>query len=357
MSKKKRKNQSFTLAPPDPVEKSSRQGTRKSPSLQLDSSGAALSRSYTRRERLAEESAEPVSMPTYSQSAAIAFVAACAAVMAWAYWPTLAALVATWIREPDYTHGWLVIPLTAYLLWDRRGSMPPIEVGVHIGGLLLLGTIVLARVFARWAYFDFVDGWTLPLCAMGLAWIFGGRRWFAWSLPALAFLFFMIPLPFRLENEMSRPLQWIATNLSTATLQVMGQPAIPEGTTILLGEHNLEVERACSGLRIFMGVIALAYVYSLLVRGPWWEKVLLMVAAIPIALVANSARIVVTGLCYQWISNEAGKHFAHDFAGILMIGVAALLFYAVLHYQRWLVQEVVEADTDLIRLNREPQLG
>lgn len=272
------------------------------------------------------------------------------AALAWAYWPTLAALMAVWIREPDYTHGWLVIPFALFLLWDRRATMPPRRSGLHVGGLALLAGVVALRIFSRWAYFDFVDGWTLPLSVMGLAWAIAGRNWLVWALPGLLFLFFMIPLPFRIENELSRPLQWIATNLSTATLQVLGQPAIPEGTTILLGEQELEVERACSGLRIFMGVIAIAYVYSVLVKRAWWEKAMLMLAAIPIALAANAFRIVVTGLSYQWISSEAGQRFSHDFAGFVMIGVAALLFYLVLHYQRWIVQEVVESQGDALTI-------
>jgi exosortase len=119
----------------------------------------------------------------------------------------------------------------------------------------------------------------------------------------------------------------------------MGQPAISEGTTILLGDQTLEVERACSGLRIFVGVFALSYVYAMLMRRNWWEGIVIVLASIPIALIANMSRIVITGLCYQWLSGEWARKFSHDLAGYFMIGIAAGLFGMLIFYLRWLIQD------------------
>lgn len=264
--------------------------------------------------------------------------------LVWSFWPSWEKLVRAWETEPDYSHGWFVIPITAYLLWNFRESIPKVQSRLHWGGLGLLLAVVVTRVLARWAYFDFVDAWMIPITVIGLAWTFGGPKFMLWTLPSLFFLFFMIPLPFRLENELSRPLQWIATNASCFVLQTMGQPAIAEGTTILLGENRLEVERACSGLRIFLGVFALSYICALLMRRSWWEGLLLVLASVPIALVSNAARIVATGLCYQWLSGEAARSFAHDFAGYVMIFFAAGLFGLTLWYLRWLIQDAVTMD-------------
>lgn len=280
---------------------------------------------------------EPVSASVFGS--AVAGFLVCSAVLAWAYWPTLTSLVETWEREPDYSHGWFVLPITIYLLWSSKESMPSPRLGWHWGGILLLLAIVLLRVFARWAYFDFVDGWTLPLSVLGLAWICFGGKWVWWATPALLFLFFMIPLPYRIENELSRPLQWIATNASCYSLQLMGRPAIAEGTTILLGEHQLEVERACSGLRIFMGVFALAYAYAYLVKRVWWERAVLILAAVPIALAANAIRIIATAMLYEWFDTPATRQIIHDWAGYFMIIVAALLFAGTLLYMRLLVPD------------------
>jgi exosortase len=267
----------------------------------------------------------------------------------WGYAPTILELAATWEREPDYSHGWFVVPIVGYLLWSMKSSMPPIKTGLHYGGLVMVLLIVALRVFAGWAYFDSLDGWTIPLTVIALAWVLGGRGFMFWALPALGFLFFMVPLPFRIENELSRPLQWIATSASTFVLQLMGQPAISEGTTILLGEQVLEVERACSGLRIFIGVFALSYVYAMLTSRNVWEGVAIVLCAVPIALISNMTRIVITGLCYQWFSGELARKFSHDLAGFFMIGVAAALFGLFVFYLRWLIQDAQTLDQVALR--------
>jgi exosortase len=269
--------------------------------------------------------------------------------LVWGYAPTILQLAAAWEREPDYSHGWFVVPIVGYLLWSMKSSMPPLKAGLHLGGLVMVLLIVALRVFAGWAYFDSLDGWTIPLTVIALAWVFGGRGFMFWALPALGFLFFMVPLPFRMENELSRPLQWIATRASTFVLQLMGQPAISEGTTILLGDQVLEVERACSGLRIFIGVFALSYVYAMLARRNIWEGVAIVVCAIPIALISNMTRIVITGLCYQWFSGEVARKFSHDLAGFFMIGVAAALFGFFVFYIRWLIQDAQTLDQVSLR--------
>jgi exosortase/archaeosortase family protein len=93
-----------------------------------------------------------------------------------------------------------------------------------------------------------------------------------------------------------------------------------------------------------MGVVALSYICALLMRRSWWEGVLLVLASVPIALISNAARIVVTGLCYQWFSGEAARRFAHDFSGYVMIVFAAGLFGLTLWYLRWLIQDSVTMD-------------
>lgn len=277
------------------------------------------------------------------------FAGVTALLMAWAYWPTWGYLISAWIREPDYSHGWFVIPIVGYLLWTRNSTCPPLHAGFHVGGLLILLGVVLLRVVSRWAFFDSMDGWTIPLASIALSWVVGGRKFFLWSLPAMLFLFFMVPLPFRVESELSRPLQWIATRSSTFILQLLGQPAISEGTTINLGEQTLEVERACSGLRIFVGVFALSYVYAMLASRNWWEGGFIVLASVPIALIANMARIVVTGLCYQWLSGDSARKFSHDLAGYFMILIAAGMFGFLVYYLRWLIQDAQALDQVTLR--------
>jgi exosortase len=271
-------------------------------------------------------------------------IAVLVATAVWAYWPTLAELVETWDSQPDYSHGYLVIPVALCFLWVRRRWFPGFSTGLAWSGLALIGLAFAMRWVAARYWLEQVDGWSILVWIAGAVWLFGGFRLLWWSLPSIAFLWFMIPWPYSVERWLSLPLQRIATNLSCWVLQFLGQPALAEGNTILLGEHQLEIEQACSGLRIFVGIIALAFAYVILARRSWWENVLICLSVIPVALTANVARIVVTGLLYQFASGEAAKKFSHDVSGWAMIPLAAGLFALVLWYLDKLLPEVESID-------------
>jgi exosortase len=271
-------------------------------------------------------------------------IAVLTATAVWAYWPTLVELVETWDSQPDYSHGYLVIPVALCFLWVRRRQFPGFSTGLAWSGLGLIGLAFAMRWVAARYWLEQVDGWSMLVWIAGVVGLFGGYRLLWWSLPSIAFLWFMIPWPYSVERWASLPLQRIATHLSCWVLQFLGQPALAEGNTILLGEHHLEIEQACSGLRIFVGIIALAFAYVVLARRSWWENVLICLSVMPVALTANAARIVVTGLLYQYASTEAAKTFSHDVSGWAMIPLAAGLFALVLWYLDKLLPEVESVD-------------
>jgi len=262
----------------------------------------------------------------------------------WAYYPTLKSMVTAWEKEPDYSHGFLVLPMAILFLWLKRASFPGFGgSGWRVGGLLLLASLGI-RLFAGAFYYEAIDGWSMVLWLAGCVAILFGSGTLRWAGPSIAFLMFMVPLPFRLEGMLSLPLQRIATKLSCYGLQILGQPAIAEGNTILVGDHHLEIAQACSGLRLFVSILALAFVYLMLVRRAWWEKLLLLASVVPIAIISNSVRIIATGLLFEFVSSESAKHFSHDFAGWAMIPLAALLFWIVLWYLGNLFREQEQID-------------
>jgi exosortase len=255
------------------------------------------------------------------------------------YWPTLVDLANTWSSQADYSHGYVVAPIAAYLLWLRKGSFP----GLQNPSLLLAAVLVTISVAMRYCagrfFYGFLDGWSLIPWVASIAVAIGGHRVLLWAMPSIAFLVFMVPLPFSLENELSYPLQRIATFLSTSTLQLLGFAAFADGNVILLGDDRLEVAQACSGLRLFMSILALTYVYMAVIHRPWWEKLALAMAAVPVAILSNAARIVATGVVYQYSDSEAIRKLVHDSAGWATILFAACLFWVFLWYLRKLIRE------------------
>jgi exosortase len=269
----------------------------------------------------------------------------------WSYWPTIGAMIEAWTSEPDYSHGFLVLPIAIWFLWVRRDSFP--RDGVNraiVSGLVAVGLSAGMRWLGGLAYLESMDAWSMLLWLAGIVLLLGGWKVLAWSSPSLAFLWFMIPMPFVLESALRQPLQRIATVVSCGSLRILGWPAFAEANVIRMGETRLGVEEACSGLRIFVGIAALAFAYVVLVRRPWWIKALLLLSVLPITLIANSTRIVVTCILYEQVSGEAAHRFSHDTAGLVMIPFAAALFGLLLWYLSALVrQERVASLKELVQ--------
>jgi exosortase len=267
-----------------------------------------------------------------------------AALFGWAYWPVLSRLAHAWETEPDYSHGWLVAPVAAYILWSRRctafDTLDRPRATFAWGGLVLLTLSLVMRVLGSLWYIDAVEAWSLPLWVAGAVWLVGGRRLCWWAAPGIAFLVFMIPWPYSAERLLSRPLQQMASRLSCWILQTIGQPALQEGNVVLIDDVRLNVVEACSGLRIFVSIIALAYVYVVLNQKPWWLRLALFMAVVPVAVLVNALRIATTGVLHVLFSGEAARHFSHDFAGWVMLPVAGALLAAWLWYLSRLFVEI-----------------
>jgi len=279
------------------------------------------------------------------QSWALAVVGALVmGAFAWSYWPTMVSLVRTWDREPDYSHGFLVVPFAAILLWMRRDRFPGFSGRLAWLGLLGIAASIALRYVGAEYFLTPVDAWSMLPWIAGAVWFLAGPRACWWCLPAVAFLWFMVPMPFRAERTLSLPLQTIATQSSCWVLQTFGQEAIPIGHTIQLGSVRLEVEQACSGLRVFMGIGALAVAYVMAIRQAWWQKLALLASALPVSLIANALRVVITVVLYRYASDEAARKFSHDAAGWVMILLAAVLFGLVALYLHRLVREVEVTD-------------
>jgi exosortase len=293
--------------------------------------------------------------PTSRVSVQAIFAIALLLVGIWSYWPTLVALVETWSREPDYSHGFLVIPVAIYCVWLRRATFPGWDANSPLIAVALLLVAIAMRVAGARFFLTFMDGWSILPWVAAVVTAAGGRRLLWWCLPSIGLLFFMIPLPYSIGNELSYPLQRIATKLSVAGLQVLGQPAFADGNVILLRNDRFEVAEACSGLRLFFSILALTYGYIAIIQRPWWEKVGLCVVAIPVAIVANASRIVATAILYQLTTSESIRQFAHDSAGWGTILLAGVLLAGCLYYFRWLIQE--EEELDLAGLVRETDAG
>ncbi len=286
----------------------------------------------------AEEPLEP-----FSPSRHLAFLliasAASVAFLLWAYWPTLVWMEQQWRTEPDYSHGYLVLPLAALIAYSRLDLFPGIRPRISWAGISLLILAIAIRAVGRLGYMDFMDGWSLLPWVAGVTWMLVGPKALRWALPSIAFLLLLVPLPYRAETLLSWKLQGVATEASTAVLRILGQPAVSEGHTIWLGQSQLMVAEACSGLRIFVGIGALAFFWASMVRRAWLDRFVILAAALPLAIIANVVRVTVIALFSKNFEGATLDHI-HDWLGFAMIALAAFMLWSVKTYWEYLYRPV-----------------
>jgi exosortase len=261
----------------------------------------------------------------------------------WAYWPTLVVLGTAWMRDAQYSHGYLVPGFAAVLLWLRRDRLVGVEFRLSWLGLPLLLAGLALRVTASYLYVDWLDGFSLLPTVAGLFALFGGRPVLRWAWPAIAFLVFMLPLPYRIETMLSHPLQRLATVCSVYAMQTLGLPAVPEGNVIHLTKGKIGVVEACSGLSMLLVFFAMATAVVLVIRRPLLDKFVLVVSSVPIAVLSNVARITVTGVAQELIDPVFAQRIFHDWAGWLMMPLALSMFLAEIWYlNRFLIERPEE---------------
>ncbi len=257
----------------------------------------------------------------------ITSLAVLAAGLLWVFWTILISMAERWSNDPRYAHGYLVPMFSLALLWMRRSKMPEAEPRASNWGLafIALGAVIL--LIGGYYRMTSIEGLALLADLAGIAMLLGGWPALRWSWPSILFLVFMIPLPWRIETLLGPPLQWLATLASTFTLQTLGFMAFAEGNVIQLNEGKIGVVDACSGLSMLITFIALSVGIALVVNRPVLDRIVLVLSAIPVALLANIARITLTGVLHETIGGRVADTFYHDLAGWVMIPFALFLYW------------------------------
>lgn len=246
----------------------------------------------------------------------------------WSYWSTLTAMANKWLNDPQYSQGYLVPVFAVYILYLRRNAIKDVSIKLDPRGLLLILGGLVIHIACGYFNNDWMDGFSLVPVLSGLFWLFGGWQIFCWSLPAIFFLIFMLPLPYRIETGLAYPLQRIATLGSEYLLQTLGVSAVSEGNVILLSRSRIGVVEACSGLSMLLIFFALAAAVIIIYQPPWLERIVLILSAIPIAVVVNIIRITATAVAQESFGEDIAQRIFHDWAGWLMMPIA-LAFLAL----------------------------
>jgi exosortase len=245
------------------------------------------------------------------------------------YTPIVIKLVTDWYELPDFSHGFLIPFFIAYLLWEKREILAAVPIEPSWAGLPLILLGLFTLITGVFGADLFLSRFSLILLGAGLIWTLSGKRMLYQCRFLLFVLLLAIPLPTLIMNQITFPLQLLASRLASGLLPLAGVPVLRDGNVIQLPSMELEVAEACSGIRSLVSLFTVAVIYGFFLEKKLWSRILLALAALPIAVAANVVRIFGTGLCVQYWDPDKAQGFFHEFSGWLMFLVSLACLYLV----------------------------
>jgi exosortase len=266
------------------------------------------------------QSAETISFPWTT----IAWVAALLAVC---YGPVLLALGNQWNTDPDMGHGFFVPVIAGYIVWQMRGEIASRPAKPNWWGLAIMLWAGLQLYIATLGAEIFLARTSFVISIIGAVLLLGGTEYLKTFAFPLFLLFFMVPIPAIIYNEITFPLQLIASSTAEHAIGWLQIPVIREGNVLELAEQKLNVVEACSGIRSLLTLTFLSLVYGYFLEKRTWVRVVLFFSTIPIAVIANAGRVTLTGVIASF-RPELAEGLFHEAQGWVIFMVALVILIA-----------------------------
>lgn len=246
------------------------------------------------------------------------------ALLAIAYFPVFYDLVGDWYNDDNYTHGFLVPLVSAYLIWQNRVALASIPRVVSPVGLVIVAIGMSMFVVANGAAEYFTLRFSFLVTLVGLLYYLFGvallkKTWFE-----IFFLIFMIPIPYVLYYAAAFPMQLFASKVTVFALDLIGMNAVRQGNLIHLAGYTLEVAEACSGIRSLMTLMALGALFAYTTQSKFWARLALIACVPVIAVAGNVVRVLLTSILVQVIGEEIVTEPIHSLLGLIVFAVALI---------------------------------
>lgn len=234
-----------------------------------------------------------------------------------------------WSLDDNYSHGFLIVPIAAYLAWERRDRLRAAAVQPSVLGLLvIIASLALLVVGILGAELFLSRVSIVGVLVGGVLFVLGWAHLRVLFFP-LAFLLLMIPIPAIIFNQIAFPLQIMASQTGEAGLSALHIPVLREGNIIFLASTTLEVAQACSGIRSLVSLLTLGIVFGYFIDSRVWARTVLALTTIPIAVLSNGLRVAGIGVTANAYGPEAAEGFMHTFSGWLVFLVAFVMLLVV----------------------------
>jgi len=257
-----------------------------------------------------------------------------------AYWgPIRHYLVERWLVDGNWSHGWLIPLFSVYFLVTRREELARCTPKPNYFGAVVLAFSLTAYFWAAWrARMAYPQSLSLVGTIFGVTLLLGGWSVMRIAWFPIAFLFLAIPLPKPQYVELTRPLRELASTAAAAVmpmflpgLHTQAQAVVIDYVRPGMAPGQLNVEEACSGMRLMMAFVTLGVAMAYLGDRPLWQRIIMVASCLPIAVLCNTIRVTTTGLLTITGHAEYAQGTPHQLLGMVML-LLALGCYALIGY-------------------------
>ena len=247
--------------------------------------------------------------------------------LAWIYAPHVIGMVENWWEDPNYSHGFLVPLISAYLIWRQRRQLSEAAGDPNYLGLVVIAGGLLMLVIGQLAHEFYLRRLSLIPVMWGLVLLAWGWQVARRVIFAFAYLILMVPLPYLLYDAVAFPLRLIAAQIAAWGIRLFGIPVFLEGNVIHLPNLVMNVVDACSGIRSLISLLAVGVILAYLILPTRWIKVVVVLLVPPVAVLTNALRVTAAGVLAHYYGPETLEGVMHDFVGwlVFMLGFIILL--------------------------------
>ena len=267
-------------------------------------------------------------------------------------------IVYRWMTDGSWSHGWLIPIFSLYFLNQRKQQLLSLESRPsYLGLFLMISCIVMYLLLIFQFKIGYFQSLMIIATTASVVLFLGGWKIIKYTWLPIGFLFFAVPLPGRYYRELTTPMRVLAAEIAGELLNVVdGLNASVNGVVIDVvwkGEHlqpALNVAEACSGMRLLMTFVALGVAMAYLHYRPAWQRMVLLCATIPIAILCNVVRVTSTGFIFVFIDPKYTQGAYHDGLGFLMLPMAFGIYWllAVFMESLFTEEEALSVEDDLV---------